>query len=73
MAGHADLGAAKAWPDIRKNVTHAVNATALVQATMTTGGISRARPLITANWVACVPAAASDSANQLTGSGRAPA
>src|SRR5438105_11719669 len=43
-----------------------MNATVCVHATMTRGASARPRPLTTANCVACVTAAPSDSANQFT-------
>ena len=44
-----------------------MNATSWVPATMASGGMAWARPLTTANCAACVSAAASESANQLSG------
>ena len=70
IAGQARPGATKAWPDRAKNAIQAANATACVHATMTSGGIARARPLTTANCAACVSAAARDSANQVRRRGR---
>lgn len=50
----------------RKNTAHDAAATDCAQVTMTSGGMSRARPLTTANCVAWVRAAPRESANQLT-------
>ena len=73
-ADKARLGAVKV-PDARvdklsamykpKKTTHAAQATPWVHATITSGGIARARPLTTANCTAWVSAAPSDSANQV--------
>ena len=65
MAGQAAPGGTNAWPETTKKTTHAAQATAWVHATITSGGISRARPLTTANCTAWVSAAPSDSANQV--------
>src|SRR5436309_13505411 len=64
-AGHAARDHVKAWPETAKNVSHASVATDWVHATMTIGGIIRARPFTTANWAACVSAAPSERTNQL--------
>src|SRR5437763_4874842 len=64
-AGHAARDHVNAWPDTAKNFSHASVATDWVHATMTIGGIARARPFTTANWAACVSAAPSESRNQL--------
>ena len=66
MAIHADPGQTNGRPVTAKNTSQPVNATACVQATITSGGMSRARPFTTANCPACVTAAASESANQLS-------
>src|SRR5438874_942752 len=63
-AGHAARDHVKAWPDTAKNTSQASVATDCVHATMTIGGIARARPFTTANWAACVSAAPSESKNQ---------
>ena len=52
MAGQAAPGGTNAWPETRKKTTHAAQATPWVHATITSGGISRARPLTTANCTA---------------------
>lgn len=49
IAGHADPGHLNARPVIAKKTNQAVKAMVCVPATMTRGGISRARPLTTAN------------------------
>ena len=65
-AGQAASGGANAWPVTRKKTTQLAAAIACVQATITSGGIARARPLTTANCAAWVSAAPNDSANQFT-------
>jgi hypothetical protein len=67
MPSHAGPGHTKRAPPTAKTTSQPVNATACVHATMTSGGMARARPLRTANWVAWVTAAASARTNQLRG------
>src|SRR5437879_5273768 len=66
IAGHARPGDTNWWPEMAKNSSHAVKATTWVPATMTSGGISRARPLTTANCPAWVSAAARERTNQFS-------
>jgi hypothetical protein len=66
MASHAvPAGVTKDSPDTAKNASQTTTATNWVEATITSGGMSCARPLTTANCAAGVTAAPSDSANQL--------
>src|SRR5919201_3002821 len=64
-AGHAARDHVNAWPETAKKASHASVASDWVHATMTIGGIARARPLTTANWAACVSVAPSECRNQL--------
>ena len=65
-ADHAPVGATKPCPDTTKNTSQAATATPCVHTTITSGGMSLARPLTTANWAAWVTAAPSESANQFS-------
>src|SRR5262249_61997655 len=65
-AGHAALDHVNARPDTAKNASHASVATVCVHATMTIGGIARARPLTIANRTAWVTAAPTGGRDQVT-------
>lgn len=64
-AGQAVPGGVNAAPLSAKYASQVSAATPCVHATITSGGISRARPLTTANCAAWVTAAPSERANQL--------
>src|SRR5713101_7683670 len=69
MAGQTQSGAEKRAPVKRKKASQARADNNWPQATMTSAGITRPRPLMTANWAAWVKAAPSESGNKVTRAG----